>query len=458
MENQLEVGLSTAPITTPLETFAPIQTIVTTLGFSSLEAPFFNALLTMERVRRQLGITRGKINWRFVSTWIPQKPTENPIKVQQALREKGIVHFNVGHAAFAGEWDQHGRPKNKSLCELCSLDLVRGKYDFLQRRPWLTTIYQAVRNNDVYGTTLCQERNNLRRLMMGLGIIFRDEPKKMLEAMTLAFHGVFERSKQNYPVDEALSLDSVKTGVKIYCQDDLVQWQEFCLLADQAEQTILADEIQARQDIDQAENQYNFSIIKHPIIAQLMGKKIRIILVHSYALTLAKLTRTWRKKKIQGEKKSIPPYDLTIVVQSTGNFQIFSSTLNQLGGKDAITGKRGVVGKWRFNLGPIAKSLRLAEANLSYPCPDRESDDWDQSGMVYYENGWACPLYLTEFLAAILNGSLSAPDVPPTKIPHDKILMMVSEFLPTCPLLREDPQGKWHRVIFTPDGHWQWAK
>ncbi|MFA6322950.1 MAG: hypothetical protein WCX71_05810, partial [Candidatus Buchananbacteria bacterium] len=151
-----------------------VRTIKVGFGSTSLEPAFFWALLEfLMQVRRHLGVKRGEISWKFVSSAHLIKPDpEAERKTIEFSRNRGVIFFNV-----LGGWDQHGSERNKSLCEICSLDLVRGEYDFIKYRPWLLSIFEAVRKNDIDGEALpCTSAENIRTLMSGLAVSQQGNP------------------------------------------------------------------------------------------------------------------------------------------------------------------------------------------------------------------------------------------------------------------------------------------
>jgi len=401
---------------------------MTTHGLSSLEAPFLWALFTIRRVREHLNVSPN-LAWKFVSTAILQKPKQIDAELaQQILRQQGIVCFNVGHAEGVGAWDQHGTEDNRSLCQKCSLDIVRDDHDFLNHRPWLREVYDPVRKNDTRGERLSAQRANIRLLMDGLGVLYPEQPMLRLETLGLAFLGVFERAKAGISIEQVFNLDQIKIGV---AEHNSGQTEEFNQRVDQARKAMETAERQAKRDVKKAEQGgNNIRVIEHPVLSDILGRKIRILLVHSDSTKAAAITR-WRK------------FDLAVVTRSdsypwNGHCQIFSSTMWQ---KDSNV-------KWRFNLGWLAHRLRILEARFAGKRLERGS--WSNSGFVYYENDQpdnigapACPWYVPEFWAAAFNGSKSSWDVPKSAIHPPRILRANVENLPKCGLLRQEDDGDW---------------
>jgi len=398
-------------------TETPIQTIMTTHGLSSLEAVFLWALFTIRRVREHLNVAPN-LSWKFVSTAILQKPKQIDAELaQQILRQQGIVCFNVGSAKGVGAWDQHDLEENQGLCTMCSLDVMRGEYDFLHHRPWLRAIFQAIRRNDVDGTRLSENQDNLRRLMEGLGILYPDNSMFILETLGLAMLGVFERAKAGCDIARVFDLDEIKTGVAAH---DPEQADEFNNLVDQALEAVQQDWEQGVADVKAARD---IRAISHPVLSPILGRKIRILLVHSDSRKVAAAAR-WKR------------FDVVITVRSNGHVQVFSSNMWK---------GRGDELKFRFDFRELAKALRILEANFAQPRQRLERGDWTKSGYVYYLNGTACPWYLAEFLAGLFNGSLSSPDVPPTRIHPFRILRVVVETLDKCHLLCQRGDDEWQR-------------
>lgn len=412
-----------------VETAVPVNTIVTTYGFSSLEGPFFHQLLTLEVVRKHLNIART-VDWKFVSSAILEKPRKvDPEVVWQLLREQGVVYFNVGHAKGVGCWDQHGSDQNWSLCELCSLDLVRGEYDFLIRRPWLRPIYEKVRRNDVDATNLSENPNNLRMLMSGLGLLFPADPQRLLKTLSLAFAGILQRAKDDIDLGKVFDLDEIKTGVASCA--DATMLADFNQLVNKAVEAIDKDWQQSLADVTEAtKDRHNTAWVKHPLLAEVIGRDCRVLLVRSDCVKVAAAARRQR-------------FDLVVAVRSKGHYQVFSSNMWQ--GKGEV--------KYKFDLGAVAHQLRILEANFAEPRQRLEKGDWTGPGYVYYENGQpenigapACPWYLAEFRSGLFNGSLSAPDVPPSRIQPHRLLQAVVNNLPKCRLLCQEGEGKWHHT------------
>ena len=407
----------------------PLNTIVTTFGFSSLEGPFLHRLLTLQAVRKHLDIGRN-VRWQFVSSAILEKPRRvEPEAVWQILRQQGVVYFNVGHAKDVGCWDQHGSDQNQSLCELCSLDIVRGEYDFLKYRPWLRTIYQKVRDNDVDAIKLSENQANLRMLMSGLALMFPKDPQKVLETLSLALTGVFQRAKDSANLDKVFDLDEIRAGVAS-CAEATVS-ADFNQLVEEAVKAIDQDWKQALVDVAKAANDRRHTAwVKHPLLSEILGRDCRTLLVKSDCVKVAAAARRQR-------------FDLVIAVRSNGHCQVFSSNMWR---------DKGEV-KFKLDFGAVAHQLRILEAKFAQPRQRLEGGDWTGPGYVYYQNGRpdnlnapACPWYLAEFRSGLFNGSLSAPDVPPTRIHPTHILQAVTAILPKCRPLKQVGDGHWEHA------------
>ena len=397
--------------------------------FPNLECGLFAALLEIERVRQHLGIKLGELKWKFMSTAQlddPEASANQEENWEETARRKGIIYFNVGGGGKNG-WDQHGRPENRSLCEICSLDLVRGAYDFLDHRPWLRDIFLRVRQNDIDGTSITSAANNLRQLMSGLTITRLDEPEAVLEFLKLGFLGVFNRCKAGVDAETAFGLEAMLIGVAEDCPG---QWEWFKTLAEEAIAANEKDETDAREAVAKAERMKKTATVRH------LGlfRPLRVIELRTDSTRADKVAR-WKC------------YDIIIVWRSNGHCQIFTSTPFQYGGD----GKASVVAKWRVDLGEAAKQLRILEANFANPRQRLAKADWTASGYCYYESGGACPWYLAEFLVFLANGTQSSRNVPPTQIRHDKLFSEVVAILPACRLIRKQVnpgggEGEWEHV------------
>lgn len=398
--------------------------------FPNLECGLFAALLEIDRVRQRLGISLGELSWRFQSTAQMEdpevQPPEDEAVWQETIRRKGIVYFNVGQR----QWDQHGRPENRSLCAICSLDLVQGAYDFLDHRPWLRDIFSRVRKNDIDGTIISSAANNLRQLMSGLTITRLDEPQVVLDFLKVGFLGVFNCCQAGVDADTAFGLESMLTGVAEECPGHL-EW--FKTLAKEAVAANEKDEAEAREAVVMAEKMRKTATVR----IEGLPRPLRLIELRTDSTRADKVAR-WRH------------YDIIIVWRNNGHCQIFTSTPFEYGEKGE-DGKAKVIARWGVNLGEVARRLRILEANFANPRQRLAKADWTGSGFCYYEDGQGCPWYLAEFRTLLANGTQSSPNVPPTRIRHDKLFDEVAKALPSCQLIRREihpdgNEGEWEHV------------
>lgn len=391
-----------------------ISKITTRYANSSLEVAFFMALLTIDRIRKHLGITVGEIVVEFMSTAFLLKPDLKELAKRRGReRAKGTVTFNVG----AGTWDQHGRPENASLCSLCSLDLVRGEYDFLSHRPWLRQIYNTIRRNDIDGQRVSKNPQNIRELMVGLSAAYPNDHHKVLDVLTLAFVGVFARAKAGISEKRVFDIKEILIGV---AEAEPARLAEFNKQVQVAQLCSRRAWNEAKQAVTKAKRRGKTWEVDHPHLTKLLGRKIQVIEIHTNS-----------PKAGQAARRA--GYDLVVVYRPNRHCQIFSSTMEC----------KEVVGKYKFDLGVVARHLRILEAKMSGKnLPSKKGQDWESSGFVYYQDGTACPLYLAEFRSSLFFGSLSSPDVPASKIRHDKLTGSVVHHLRKCVLLHQ-VNGDW---------------
>ncbi|MFA6322913.1 MAG: hypothetical protein WCX71_05625, partial [Candidatus Buchananbacteria bacterium] len=260
------------------------------------------------------------------------------------------------------------------------------------------------------------------------------------------FCGVFKRAQANVALDRVFSLEEIKLGVAEFAPER-APW-----FNDEARKAILAlvwDWKQALDDVKGAEEaKKTFFWKSNEGLPGLLGRTVRVLELRSDAFSAAKASR-YRH------------YDLVVVHRSNGHCQVFCGTMFQL--KSATD--KTVIGKWRVDLDQVARRLRLLESRFTVPRKFLECEgndvSWTQSGFCYYQNLEkasampACPWYLPEFRTAVFNGSLSSPNVPPTKIRHDKIMVELLAGLPECSLLRQnDDDGKWAHANVLSNGNY----
>ncbi len=398
-----------------------------TTRFPNLECGFFAALLTIRRVREHLNMASPtSLEWRFKSTAVLRQesiPTD-PAELDKIFRQKGWVFFNVA----GGDWDQHGKKGNSSLCQICSLDLVREDYDFTVHRPWLKKIFNLVRANDLDGTRISPHRYNLRELMTALTVMHPDEPELVLEFIKLGFCGAFERCQAEVTLDYIFDPEEMKIGVED-CAQSQSKW--FNNLVDEAINFIDEDWEAAKQDVMDAEKKRKVYTLIHPDLPETI-RRLRVIEVRSDSTKAAQAARRCG-------------YQVAIVWRPDGHCQIFTGNIFEYGEDGGGNGKKPIIAQWRIDLGAVAGRLRMLEANFATPRQRLRGNysQWTGSGFVYYTNNKACPWYLPEFLSGLFNGTLSSPDVPPTKVRHDKVFTETINLLPSCRLLRQENGGEW---------------
>ncbi len=309
----------------------------------------------------------------------------------------GSYFFNVGH----GEFDQHGRPENISLCELCSLDLVRESYDFLQGRPWLREIFQLVRSNDIQGERISRHPFNLRELMTALSYNYKDQPQLVLDWLTLAFCGAFECCKAGIPVSNIFNPNEMMQGVALHSPLQL-EWFEGLLK--EATITLKRHRNWANKSIALAKANNCTRTVQVPTVGEI---KMISVFCDSF------------KTGTAGRQAG---YQIVIQWNRDGHCQIHGGNITE-----KIDGT--ITKKW-IHMGEVAADLRLLEAK----CRGRKiahDQDWTKSGVVYFaENQTAIPWYLPEFDTSLYNGTMSSDDIAPTVISRAKLFESVCLALP----------------------------
>ncbi len=356
-----------------------IRKIIT--RFPNLETGFFGALTGIEKFRRHLGITAGQLKWEFIST-----------ASQIGKDEPGVVYFNVG-GNNANSWDQHGHPANQSLCELCSLDVVRGNYDFLWYRPWLRKIYAVIRQNDIDGRRISRHKYNLRELASGLNAIYADEPQIVFNWLVLAFSGIFANCKYG-GVAKIFDPDQLVRGVERY---DVRRMEWFQKLLHQAIKKIDRQWESAQKAIATAEEDRWNSTVERKYLGS-----IRIVLVKTKSAKVAAASRK-------------AGYHVCIQWPGDGHCQIHGGTILANGAKCQI------------DMSLVAAELRRAEAKLSRQRIDQR-ERLSQAGYVHiFPSGKAIPWYLPEYRTAVYNGTLSSPNVPATILKPGEVMDLTEE-------------------------------
>ena len=366
-----------------------IRKIIT--RFPNLECGFFAALLMYcENVCRHLNVTTGKLLWEFVST---------ASKIVEPDNDPETVYFNVGKSRF----DQHGKPENRSLCQMCSLDLVRGAYDFLAKRPWLREIYALVRANDIRGERISRHQFNLRELMTALSFTHRDEPQTVLDWLALAFCGVFERCKAGESIELVFDPEQIKVGVFAYCPEKSPWFDE---IMDEAVKTVKLHWSWANKAVRSARQNGRQARIFVPALNQ----EIDVLEV-------------WCDSFKTGSAGRNAGYQIVIQWNTDGHCQIHGGCVSEV-----IDGEK--VREW-LHLGKVAAKLRHLEATFSGR-GIKVGQDWMATDFIKFADGANIPWYLPEFLTSLYNGTMSSRDVKTTKIGKRKVFDAVCRALPEC--------------------------
>lgn len=366
--------------------------------FPNLEVGFFAGLLVyLERMRVNLGITTGELEWVFVSTASEAEP-----------EDEETICFNAG----GGKYDQHGHPDNSLLGRVCSIDLVRGDYDFVRQRPWLREIYQLISANDVMGLRISRHPFNLRELLWGLTVTRADDPKLVLDWLTLAFCGVFNNLKEGISVKKVFEPEQLSKGVAAYVSDSS-QWSWFSELLDEAIVAIKRQVSWAKAAIKAAEDYDRVREVYVPSI----DATVKVIEVRCDSVKTAPMARQ-------------AGYQLVIQWNKDGHCQIHGGTI-----------KSGEIRK-QVDLGVVAQQIRFFEAKFRHTSM-ASGQNWQGSGFVVFENESNNPWYLPEFRTSLYNGTVSSKDVEPTRIMPNKLLEMVVAALPKCDgIVREGNSGE----------------
>lgn len=360
----------------------------------NLECGFFAALISIQGVREKLGITAGEdLSWEFIST--------NSNNVKKPSDEPGVVHFNVG----GGRWDQHGRAPKRSLCEICSLDLVRGDYDFLKERPWLVKVYELVRENDLRGTRISGHPYNLREITTGLTVRYQNKPEVVLQFLTVAFYSVFALCSASVNIKEVFNPKKMIEGVGA-CAPKLVDWFKKSL--NEGHETIVREWERAKEAVQRSEECLAFCSVSVPAI----NIKVNVIEIRSDSVKSAPAARN-------------AGYHIVIQNNSDGHAQVHG------GGIKVGEGRK------RLDFGPVARELRFWESKFR-GVRIAPNQDWERSGCVIGTGGQVIPWYLPEFRTSVYNGTLSSKDVPPTKFHPRKLFNIVCKALPKCRCLPDE--------------------
>lgn len=362
--------------------------------FPNLECGIFQGLLDYSRrTRENLGFTSGEIEIVFQST------------NHEGARDPDAVYFNTGRR----DWDQHGQPENATLCSICSLDLVRGDYDFLKRRPWLPEIYEKVRQNDIKGTRISNHPRNLRELMNGLTAAYPEDPKLVLEWLSLAFCGVFENVKNGVNIKKIFDPEILVKGVNAY-DPEKSEW--FQKLLFEAQKTVSAQEDWARKAIAKAEEFKRTSEVMVPAI----GAKVKLIEVLCDSIKTGPIARK-------------AGYHIVVQWNRDDHVQIHGGII-----------KIGEA-KFQLDLAPLVAKLRQVESDAEGMVID-ERHNLQDTLCVRYADGRRVPWFFPEFRTSIYNGTLSSKDVAPTKIERGELFDIIKRTLPRCSQLAQNDPGE----------------
>lgn len=373
-------------------TVTPLDTIrlIRTRKFPSIEVGLFAALTRLPEVRQALNISSdGDLVWEFVPSNTVGEPT------------RGVLYFNVGGIQL----DQHGRPENADICNVCSLDLLTEHgINIPSLYPWMTEVFNRVRLNDINGAQLATkggERNRhklgapLRDLALGVNLLHASTPMRALNYLALAFEGIFALVRAQEPVDTVWFADSIKRGVRMVASPRTAQ--AFDRITDQAALRANDEYLQGIKDVDRAINAGTIRTVAVPEIG-----RVEVVMATSAS---AKLGQAARTKK----------FGLAIQVQPAdthhAGVQIYSGQV-----------RRGNT-KGKLDLTNLAVALRRAECQKLGIEP---TGNLNAAGTAV-DQRW----YLPEFRSNVLNGSLSA-DIAPSALSAEEIFWICAKALPEC--------------------------
>ena len=391
------------------------KTVKIVTRYPNLEVGFFGALLEyLPPLRDALDLDQ-EIQWEFIST------AEIDAASQRRKHEPGVLCFDIGGC----DLDHHGlNTGNLPFQARCSLDLLREKYDFVARYPFITEAFDRVRLNDLQGEAVSRHPHNIRELMTALTASLPDEPQVVLDWLSVAFCGVFWLCQSNdISNDQLFDPDTLLRGVSKYCPE---RYSWFSELLQTAENALQVEWDLAVAAVGQAVKQGWSAEVFVPALK----RKIKVILVFGDS---TKIGPAARKQK----------FNLIIQANPDGHVQIFSGTIN-----DHQSNRR-----WKIHLGALAARLRELEAVFNGR-KIRVNQDWEATGNIYYDNGVPIPWHLPEFSAntnvtptALFNGSLSSLDVPASKIGSRKLFLEARQALPRCSAILQE------QIIDEEEGH-----
>jgi len=377
---------------------------------------------------RRLDITTGKLQVSFKPAKDELPPHFRGMTHQEVREQFGTMCFNMG----GGDWDQHGQDANKSLAQVCSLDMVLAEHDFLEFRPdWLRQIYELIRENDISGTSISRHKQNLRIIWNGLQAMYlkpvdpgQRKPHAILDFLVIAFCGIFEKAKQMHASGESIENIDIFTpefmisGVELYAPES-AEW--FAGEIKRALQKLDQEWIQACRDLKKG----TVRMVWIPAL----NRKIKVISVFSHSVAIGKAGRA-------AERNGGAGADVIIVRDKNNHVQWYT--------RDIYV--KGAGGRYRLDLAPIAKAMRRAIAKR-YKRSFAPDQNLEVTGFVKYKEGDRCDLYFPEYRGGLFWGALSNQEVAPCPIYQKEILPTVAEKLPECPLLFcPKDSNEWQRV------------
>lgn len=420
-----------------------ISVVVTRFPNSSLESATLAALLAEGKdIPTALGFAqRVKFEYRSTARLkiaLPQPTPEEFYRIRDEQRAEGRILFNVSDEFGTGHFDHHGDQANASLTSIDRLwvgnELIEQSYAYLVD-PLL-----AISQNDAYGNALPGGSENLRKLMNLVVALRPNDWEFQQQWLTLAIRGVFANHHQTGIIGSAFTIDGIIDGVSMFAPEKV---DEMTTMLNEGDTALAKDRQIAKDDVRQALDKNQLIRLTHPTLSPRLvyrgkdpqwhyGRNLRVIWVRSDSTNAAYACRDPRTANA----------DIAVVFRSNGHVQVFQSyivehQLPPVGAKQPGQ----TVGKHRLKLGPVAKALRLAEANLTDPQRILlDSQDWQNDEAVYDTNGDIVQWYQLANQAMVMNGTLSSPDMPPTRIRHDKVVDVICSNLAKCEVSTQDPE------------------